>query len=150
MINVKLVDILPNRSKRELTKYFDSYTKQERERVKFVTMDMYEPYYDVCSLKLRNAQIAVDPFHVVKHLIDGLTRIRINTMYQVEYGSPSYYLLKKWNNLLTVRNLNLDNEKKHNHVFHRLMNRRDLLEELLSVNEDLAVGICTKRTLPRL
>ncbi len=140
----QLIDILPNRSKKELTKYFDSFSKEERNNVKFVTMDMYRPYYDVCSLKLKNAKIAVDPFHVVKHLMDGLTRLRLNLMYQVEYGSPSYYLLKRWNKLLTSSSINLDNEQSYNHVFHRYMNKRDLLEALLSISEDLALAFSLK------
>ncbi len=140
----QLIDILPNRSKRELTKFFDSFSKEERDNVKYVTMDMYKPYYDVCSLKLKNAQIAVDPFHVTKHLIDGLTRLRLNIMQQVEYGSPSYYLLKRWNKLLTYSSIRLDNKASYNHIFQRHMNHRDLLEALLSISENLALAYALK------
>lgn len=140
--NVKrcLVDILPSRSKHELKKYFESFPKEERDKVRYITIDMWQPYEDVVKQYCKNCEVAVDPFHVTEHLVSALTRIRLNIMNQVEYGSPSYYLLKKWNWLLTTSDVDLDNDKQMNHVFNRYLNRRDILEMLLSLDENLALG----------
>ncbi len=136
----KPFDILPSRSKHELIKYFERFPEKERDRVRFVTTDMWEAYRDVAVKMFRNCHVAADPFHVVKHLVDHFSRLRIAIMNQVEYGSPSYYLLKKWNWLLTTNDVDLDNEPVMNHVFNRYMNRRDLLEATLSINEDLSLA----------
>lgn len=95
-----LFEMLPSRSKTELNRYFDKISKAEKATVRFVTIDMWEPYKDVALRQFPNCVIAVDPFHVVKHRMDAFTRIRLNIMYQVEYGSDAYYLLKTWKDLI--------------------------------------------------
>lgn len=136
----EVFDILPSRSKHELEKYFELFPREERDKVKYVTIDMWRAYEDVAQKMFRNCIVAVDPYHVVKHLVDCFTRLRISVMKQCEYGSPSYYLLKKFSWLCTAKDVDLDNEAVFNHVFNRYMNRRDLLEELLAVNDDLCVA----------
>ena len=62
-----LIDILTSRSKYELSLFFEKYSKEEREKVKYVTIDMWEPYKTVVLRWLPNAVVAVDPFHVIEH-----------------------------------------------------------------------------------
>ena len=52
-------------------------------------------------------------------------------MNQCEYGSNSYYLLKKWNWLLTKDDVNLDNEPVYNSRFKTKLNRKDILNMIL-------------------
>lgn len=136
----QIFDILPSRSKKELIKYFEQYSSEELGKVRYVTIDMWEPYKDVAYKMFKNCEVAVDPFHVIKHLVDSFTDLRISIMKSVVYGSPSYYLLKKWNWLLTTRDVEFDNEKVYNHVFNRYMNRRDLLNEILAISDDLSIA----------
>ena len=89
-----LIDIRPSRSKHELSKYFESIPLEERKRVRFVTMDMWQPYKDVALRYLPNAKIAVDPFHVIEHLTNDFTRLRIDIMNQQPKDSAGYYLMK--------------------------------------------------------
>ena len=131
-----LVEILPNRSKKTLSKYFESIPAEERNRVEYVTIDLWEPYKDVAQKYLKNACIAADPFHVVKHLVAGFTKLRIATMNQCIYNSPAYYLLKKWNHLFLFDG-DLDNRGKYNGYFHQKMNYRDLFNLLLEVSPEL-------------
>lgn len=42
-IKRELFDILPSRSKWELEKYFDLFPREERDKVKYVTIDMWKP-----------------------------------------------------------------------------------------------------------
>ena len=60
-----LFEILPSRSKTELFRYFNRIPLDERNNVKYVTIDMWEPYKDITQRFLKNAIIAGDPFHVV-------------------------------------------------------------------------------------
>lgn len=138
-----LFEILPSRSKTELSRYFDKIPIDERNSVKYVTIDMWEPYKDIAQRFLKNAVIAVDPFHVVKHLMDCFRRIRLNIMYQVEYNSDSYYLLKSWKDLIE-KDVFLDNKPVYNSHFHKKLNKRQLQDMILNISETLALGFKLK------
>ena len=126
-----IYDILDSRSKEQLSLYFSKIPREERKKVKYVTIDMWEPYKDVVSTYLPNAIIAVDPFHVIKHLTHNFSRLRIDFMNQCEYGSNAYYLLKKWHWLLEKDDVNLDNEKVYNSRFKTKLNKRDLFNMIM-------------------
>lgn len=119
-------DVLDSRSKTNVALYFSSFPREERCRVKYVTIDMWEPYKEVANTYFPNCIIAVDPFHVVKHLHSNFERLRIDLMNHCEYGSNAYYLLKKWNWLLITDNVYLDNDRVYNHRFKMKLNRRDI------------------------
>ena len=127
-------DILGSRSKSYLENYFYSYPIEERNKVKYVTIDMWRPYLDISRKLFKNALIAVDPFHVVEHLTKDFTKVRINIMNQCVYGSNAYYLLKKWHWLLESDDINLDNSPEYNHHFKAKLNRRDLLNMILGIS----------------
>ncbi len=131
-------DVLDTRSKNALSLYFSGFTREERLSVRYVTIDMWRPYKDVVETYLPNAIIAVDPFHVVKHLTDDFTKIRIYHMNNTLYGSNTYYLLKQWNWLLTSENVYLDNKRVYNRRFGTYLNRGDLLNMILESFPDLA------------
>ena len=122
-----LYDVLDSRSKDYLSSFFANKTREERHSVKYVTIDMWEPYRDVAVSFLPNAVIAVDPFHVIEHLCRDFDNLRISLMKQCPYDSNGYYLLKKWNWLLNKDDVFLDNAKVYNHRFQTSLNRRDLL-----------------------
>ena len=138
--NFKLIDILTSRSKYELSLFFEKYSLEERQAVKYVTIDMWEPYKRVALKWLPNATVAVDPFHVIEHLSDDFTKIRIKIMNAKIYGSNSYYLLKHWHKLLESDKYNLNNEPKYNHVFKCKLNYADLLKMLLELDEELTLA----------
>lgn len=98
-VNRSLCDILPDRSKRTLSRYLEQIPLSERDRVRYVTIDLWEPYKDVAVKYFRNCKVAADPFHVIEHLTQGFTRIRLDIMNQCVYNSPEYYLLKHWHKL---------------------------------------------------
>lgn len=131
-----LTEILPNRSKKHLSKYFESIPLEERNRVLYVTIDLWDPYKEVAEKYLKCACIAADPFHVIKHLVENFTQLRITTMNQCVYNSPAYYLLKHWNKLFTT-DWNLDNTPKYNGYFKQKMNYRNLFNLLLTISPEL-------------
>lgn len=134
-----LTEILPDRSKHYLSRYLEVIPLEERKRVRYVTIDMWEPYKAVSLKYFPNCIIAVDPFHVIKNLCQGFTRLRIDLMNQVVYGSPAYYLLKQWHKLLDS-DYNLDNAPKYNSYFRRKLNYRDLYNMLLAIHPDLRLA----------
>lgn len=93
-INRSIYDVLDTRNKEHLSLYFSSIPREERCKVKFVTIDMWLPYKEVVNIYLPNAIVAVDPFHVIWHLNRNFERLRLDIMNQCVYGSNGYYLLK--------------------------------------------------------
>lgn len=131
------VDILNSRSKHHLNKHFEQYTKAQRDTVKFVTIDMWEPYKDVALRQFKNCKIAVDPFHVVKNLSFAFTKIRVSIMNQCIHGSDPYYLLKTWHILLDLKDVDLDSEPQYNHHFGRKFTKRQIQEMIFSISDKL-------------
>ena len=121
-----LNDVLGSRSKIHLGNYLSAFPREEREKVKYVTCDIWRPYIESAYRYLPNCTVAIDPYHYVKHLCEGFNQLRINIMKKQEYSSNSYYLLKKWHWLFEKDDINLDNPKKFNKRFNQMLNYRDL------------------------
>ena len=43
----EIIDIVPDRRKRYLREYFESFSKEARSMVKYITTDMYQTYIDL-------------------------------------------------------------------------------------------------------
>ena len=129
-----IYDVLGSRSKNYLDNYFYGFSQAQKDAVRYVTIDMWEPYKDLANKHFRNCIVAIDPFHVVEHLCRDFRQLRINIMNQCVYGSNAYYLLKKWNWLLESDDVDLDNEPVYNSRFRCKLNRRQILEMLLDVS----------------
>ncbi len=130
-------EILPNRSKNSLSRYFESIPKEERDTVEYVTTDLWEPYRDVSKKYFKNCIVAADPFHVVKNLIDPFSHFRVSIMNQCVYNSPAYYLLKKWNRLFLNDHFDINDKPKYNGYFKKKMNYYVLFQLLLEVDSTL-------------
>ena len=61
-----IIDILPNRLDKTTSKYFNSISQEERNRVKYLICDMYNPYINYTNRYFIKAQPIVDSFHVVQ------------------------------------------------------------------------------------
>ena len=101
----KILDVLPSRNKEDLCGYFGKIPLEERKRVKFFSMDLYEVYRQVANLCFPNALICADHFHVIKNLTDNFNSARIRIMKEYEYlkgqNDNWYWLYKKyWKKLL--------------------------------------------------
>lgn len=75
--NKCIVDILPDRKKYYLIKYFDRFSPEERAKVEYVVMDMWDTYKDIVELYFPNAQIVSDKFHYVRLIGQVLMGARI-------------------------------------------------------------------------
>ena len=143
-------DILDSRSKLSLSIFFSRIPREERLKVKYVTIDMWEPYRDVAKTYFPNCIVAVDPFHVIKHLIKDFDDLRIDLMKKSPYGSNAYYLLKKWSWLLVKSSVDLDNEKVYNNRFKTKLNRRDLRGMIFSTFPELSEAYDLKELYRRM
>lgn len=134
-----VVDVLPSRKKDYLHYYMKYIPLEERNNVKYVCIDMYETYRSIAKHYFKKAIICVDSFHVVKHLNDDLNKLRIRYMklYSDNPASNEYYLLNKFKFLLLDRSVNLDGVRKLNRKLDMYLNYGDILELILSINEEV-------------
>ena len=99
---------------------------------------MWKPYKLIAEVYFKNAIISVDPFHVMKHFIAALDKVRLDVMRKYKKNSNEYYLLKKFNYLL-FKNYNDIKyfEPKLNRRLGRYLNGESTLELLLQIDETL-------------
>lgn len=75
------VDILPNRHKEELIRYFRSIPWEERKRVKAVCIDTYPVYRDAIRTAFpEDVKICVDHFHLIKEFTQQADEVRLSVM----------------------------------------------------------------------
>ena len=101
----KILDVLPSRNKEDLCGYFAKIPLDERKKVKYFSMDLYNIYRQVAHLCFPNALVCADHFHVIKNISDSFNNARIRIMKKYEHlksqNDTWYWLYKKyWRKLL--------------------------------------------------
>jgi len=135
-IHHKIIDVIQDRRKSRLFSYFSSISKDERNKVKYFVMDMWQPYYDIVSLFFPNAIIAIDSFHVMQNLARAVDSFRCRIMRLFSPSSNEYYLLKKFPFLLKEKHSPSETKKK-NYRFHMYLSFFDLQQMILKIHPDI-------------
>jgi len=73
--NHKTLDILPTRQKVYLHAYFSRYTREERLKVKYLIIDMWDDYKSLAVL-FPNVKVVVDRYHYVRQVYWALDAVR--------------------------------------------------------------------------
>ena len=63
-VHANIFDINNSRLSKDIETYFNRYSKQERDKVKYITLDLYKPYYKILKKIFRNAILIPDRFHI--------------------------------------------------------------------------------------
>ena len=133
----ELVDVLPDRKKDYLISYFSNIKNEtinyedgssELNNVKYISIDLYEPYLQIAQTYFPHATVCADPFHVLKHLNEGFRKVRLKCRRNTKDENLQYLLIKF--KYIFNHGINLDNEAKYNKRFKRYMNYRDIMEIL--------------------
>ena len=131
----KIFDINNSRLSYDIEKYFKHYSLKERDKVKFITMDLYKPYYKLMKSLFKNAILIPDRFHIVIQVRDALDKTRIKLCYK---SNPNYNKLKKYWKLVLKDKRQLDNSKKtYQKCFKKEMTQKDIVLYLLNTNDEL-------------
>lgn len=96
-----ILAILPDRKKETLEEWIETLSPEMKKAIKYVSIDMWRPYYKVAKSKLPKANVVVDRFHVMKQLNNRMTQLRTN--YQ-RNSSPEIKEALKGSRWLIVRN----------------------------------------------
>lgn len=133
----KIFDIVSDRRKGHLRQYFLSYPIEVRKKVKIVTMDMYEPYFELVKEIFPNAEIIIDKFHIVQLLNRSLNKYRILIMKGLHNKSHEYKILKTYWKLPLAKHWELDRIHffRHKH-YKKFMSKYDILQDILSLDKD--------------
>lgn len=135
-----ILDIVENRKQHDLIDYFSRFDLSERLKVKYVVMDMFQPYIAVIKICFPNAKIITDKFHVVQHLNRALNRIRVETMNTYRYNQPTNYrkLKRLWKLILKNReDLDIDKFETHR-LFDGKMTEKMIVDYLVDLSPQLS------------
>ncbi len=109
----KLLDIVKSREKSCLIEYFKSF--KERNHVKMVIMDMWEPYKDIVKAFFPKATIVIDKYHYVRQVnwaVDKARKKAQKQLYEVtrkNFKKCRKLFLTPYNNLTPEQQLKLNN-----------------------------------------
>lgn len=159
-ISGEIIDILPNRLEKTTSKYFYSISKAERNRVKYLICDMYNPYINYVNKYFKNAICVIDSFHVIqwverelRNYINDLKKkyrdiekqkleeknAKNNTNYKTSETSDELYLLNHYSFFLLSNNDNIEYEHKrfYNYKFKMYLNTYQLEEMFFNIDDNL-------------
>ena len=130
-----IFDINNSRLSLDIEKYFKRYQKSERDKVKFITMDLYKPYYKLMTKLFKNAILIPDRFHIVIQIRNALDKTRINLC---KKSNPNYNKLKKYWKLILKNEDDLDTKKKkYSKYFKNEITQYDIVQYLINTDDTL-------------
>lgn len=104
-----IFDLLDSRKNLDIEKYFKRYPRYEREKVKFITLDLYGPYYSLMHYLFPNAILIPDRFHFILQPRNSFDKTRIKL---ISKNNPDYRKYKKYWKLLLKNEDELDDTNK--------------------------------------
>lgn len=102
--NGLVIDILPDRRSATLTRFFRTFSEDERRRVKYFCCDMSGSFAGVARRLFPNAVLCIDRFHVVMNINDAvdLIRRRLQNGFR-DNDEDMYKLLKSSKHILLTK-----------------------------------------------
>lgn len=132
--NKNIFDILNSRKSNDIEKYFRRYSRSERMKVKFITLDLYKPYYKLMHKLFPNAILIPDRFHIVIQARNALDKTRIKLC---KKSNPNYKKLKKyWKLILKDENCLDDKKKFYSPCFRKEVTQKYIVTYLINTNKE--------------
>ena len=128
-------DINNSRLSKDFYKYFTRYQKSERKKVKFITLDLYKPYYSLMHTLFPNAILIPDRFHIILQIRNALYKTRVSLC---KKSNPNYNKLKKYWKLLLKNEDELDKDnKRYSKNFNKELSQFDIVQYLINTDDIL-------------
>ena len=131
----QIIDIIEDRRLISLQAYFKKYSKEARDRVKHIVIDMYTPYISLIKELFPHAQIILDKFHLVQHLSRALNKTRIRFMKQFKKHARKFK--RYWRLFLKSHTLLNTTIYRSVYCFKQPMREIDILNFLLDLSPEL-------------
>ena len=152
-----IIDILPSRRKEITEQYFLNIPRKEREQVRYLICDMYDPYVNYTKNYFDNSICITDSFHVLQWLLRLIRNYinnvkkkyqerdrkalaeknrKSNTSFETAKESREVYILKHgpWVILKNEKNFKLETTKKWNKRLGQYMDRYDWEREFMALD----------------
>lgn len=133
----KIITILENRTQTTVRNHFFRYSKEARNSVKVVTVDMSGSYIPMIPKLFPNAKMVIDRFHIVQHISRALNQTRIQLMKPFDKKSLEYRALKYyWKSVLKdSRKLSLNSFRSR--TFGETLTPKECLTEIFHLVPEL-------------
>ncbi|MDU1741497.1 ISL3 family transposase [Streptococcus lutetiensis] len=133
----KIITILENRTQITIRNHFFRYSKEARNSVKVVTVDMSGSYIPMIPKLFPKAKIVIDRFHIVQHMSRALNHTRIPLLTQFDKKSLEYRALKYyWKSVLKdSRKLSLNSFRSR--TFGETLTPKECLTEIFHLVPEL-------------
>lgn len=109
-INKVVLDILPERYGHYLSRYFQTFSSDERKNVQYFVSDMWKPYADSSSVWFKNATQIVDKYHWIRQAIWAFENVRKQEQKKLSPELRKYF--KRSKSLLIKRFDSLTDDEK--------------------------------------
>ena len=130
-----IFDINNSRLSNDIYKYFSRYQRSERNNVKFITLDLYKPYYKLMHKLFPKAILIPDKFHIIIQIRNALDKTRISLCNK---SNPNYNKLKKYWKLILKNEDELDRvNKKYSKCFNKVVSQYDIVQYLINTDTTL-------------
>lgn len=143
-MNNNIIEIYSSRHKNKLTQNFSNIPKVERDNVDYIIIDMWDTYRDLGEIYFKNAKIAVDSFHVIKHLNEAIVSIRLKIMRKFDKRTKSlmandmyYYMLKKFHYFFTKNFEDIYSGQIEIRKYRTKWDKYEIRRYLMSIDPDL-------------
>lgn len=72
-----VIDVSEERKEESLTRLLEKLSDKEKQTIEAVCMDMWEAFRNAVEKELPMADIVFDKFHIMKHLSEGVNKVRL-------------------------------------------------------------------------
>lgn len=129
-----LFDINDSRKSKDLEKYFRRYSKQERNKVKHISIDFYSGYIYLANKLFKNADISIDRFHIVIQAYNALNSTRVKLCNK---SNPHYNKLKDFWKLIVKNKNDLSDKKRYSKHFKKEISQKEIVQFLINTDSVL-------------
>jgi len=112
-----VLDILPDREKATLEKWLDERGKDWCAAIEVACSDMWDAYQNAAAAKLPNARRIVDRFHVMKNLIEAISKARRAIQREADESTKDVLKGCRWLLVKNKENLKADEKEKLQTMF---------------------------------
>jgi len=96
-----------------LMKFFDGMTKEQKEHLQAIVMDMWDPFIKAVQDRVPHVKIVFDLFHMVKEFHKIIDRVRIDEYNKASESNKSVIKGSKYILLKNSENIKSDEEQEH-------------------------------------
>lgn len=130
----KVIDIIECRHKVHLFNYFNKFSLEERKKVKYIVMDLWQPYKDLAKTYFPKAKIVADRFHYTRYIVQAVDTVRKQVQNTLTPEERRYFKHSK--KLLLSRYINLSKEQREE-LNYILINYSEELRRVYNEKEEL-------------